>query len=159
MGRKSECPDLFEEQIRFAQGGNTARERFPVGDVVTKDWLYAFKEMGRRVDILRELLARLSERARDPRIARLEGVGNRGVQGTGLDADMARFEAIYDRYKKELGEYLRKLELVEKWIEKLTPRQKELVRLRFVLGYSQSKTAEILGKSTMYVQYSEKMLF
>lgn len=143
----------------WAQGGNVTGERFAEGNEVDKDWLYTFKDRVKRVELLRELIARLSEK-------RLSGSrssfkeGSKGVVAPkGLECDLGRLESVIEAYKKELDEVLRQQELVEKWLEDKTPRQKDLVRLRFMLGYSIRDAAEWLGRSTRYVDLMEKELF
>lgn len=146
---------LFDEPL-YVPGGNVRGERFAKGEVVTKDWLYTYRDRARQVKVLRELLADLSEKRS---VMRFEETGNGDALPKGLDAITERFDALQSRYRKELGELLEKQELVEKWMEKLTPMEKELVRLRFLLGHSIFKTAELLGKSDFYVKSHEKKLF
>lgn len=149
---------LFDEPL-YVPGGNVRGERFANGEVVTKDWLYTYRDRARQVRVLRELLADLSEKRLEPSVMRFEETGNRDALPKGLDAITERFDALQNRYRKELGELLDKQELVEKWMEKLTPREREIVRLRFILGYTILKTSEILGKSDGYVKFHEKRLF
>lgn len=149
---------LFDREL-IPRGGNVRGERFANGEVVTKDWLYTYRDRARQVKVLRELLADLSEKRLEPSVMRFEETGNRDALPKGLDAITERFDALQSRYRKELGELLDKQELVEKWMEKLTPMEKELVRLRFLLGHSIFKTAELLGKSDFYVKSHEKKLF
>lgn len=149
---------LFDEPL-YVPGGNVRGERFANGEVVTKDWLYTYRDRARQVKVLRELLADLSEKRLEPSVMRLEGEGNGDALPSGLNALTERFDALQSRYLKELGELLEKQELVEKWMEKLTPREREIVRLRFILGLSLTKTAEILNKSVGYICGHEKSLF
>lgn len=149
---------LFDE-VLYQPGGNVKGERFAEGEKITKDWLYTYRDRDRQIKVLRELLADLSEKRFLAPTARFDDVGKGKVLPRGLDELVGRFDALQERYVRELNELLRKQELVEKWMGTLTPRQKELVRLRFLLGYSLLKTAEILGKSTVYVAMHEKKIF
>ena len=149
---------LFDEPL-YVPGGNVRGERFANGEVVTKDWLYTYRDRARQVKVLRELLADLSEKRLEAPTAHFGGVGNGDALPKGLDDVVGRFEALQSRYLKELSELLEKQELVEKWMEKLSPREREIVRLRFILGLSLTKTAEILNKSVGYVCGHEKSLF
>lgn len=149
---------LFDEPL-YVPGGNTKRERFATGDKVTKDWLYTYRDRQKRLKVLRELLADLSEKRLEPSVMRFEETGNGDALPKGLDAITERFDALQSRYRKELSELLEKQELVEKWMEELSPRERDLVRVRFLLGKSILKSSELLGKSTTYITDMERRLF
>lgn len=149
---------LFDREL-IPRGGNTKRERFANGEVVTKDWLYTYGDRQKRLKVLRELLADLSEKRLEAPTAHFGGVGNGDALPKGLDDVVGRFNALQSRYLKELSELLEKQELIEKWMEKLSPRERDLVRVRFLLGNSIMKSSELLGKSTTYITDMERRLF
>lgn len=105
----------------------------------------------RMIRELRELIADASESLEFARTTSFEGVGNRDALPEGLDAILSRLEGLKEKYIVELKEAILKQELVEKWIDGLELKDKELVRYRFFLGHTVEECAEYFGCTPMSI--------
>lgn len=145
----------------MAWGGDHKGERvIDIEGEIDRDYLFMLQDRLRQVGHLRELIADFSEKIELAKVSR-SGNDRRAEGGLarGVDDLLVQWEELYEKYVGELGEVMRMVQRVEEWMEKLTPRQKELVRYRHFLGHTMIETAEYFGVAPVTIWSWETKMF
>lgn len=101
---------------------------------MTKDELKQYQALQREKAQLEERLWELQAVITAPKTAKIDAEPRGGPSGAGLDAVVIRYMEIEARYQDKLAEIAAKLLAIEKAIDPLEPRDRTLLRYRYIDG-------------------------
>ena len=121
--------------------------------MVDKKTLSNYRAMEVEMAQLEELIARMEARILEPKTSKLSSTPKGGGNASDVIAsNIARLHALRDMYNQKWDELLESRRSVESAIDNLPPKERTLMRYRYVEALSWKKIAKKMGYSEQHVK-------
>lgn len=101
---------------------------------MTKEQLRTYRDLRKERDDLARKIHELEWSMYGPRAQRLDGMPRAGSGGDGLEGQMDRHNELRELYRSKVAELGRQLLAIERAIERLSSRERQLIRLHYIEG-------------------------